>query len=141
MDCYQRISLFFLFLLVLAAGCVSKLDIISPSEIVENPERFGGRNITVEGKIDSTDTKCTMLQCSDSDPCCNTCSSNLVVEGNKSVQLSGYYDGKRIGCNGTNCDMDCTPVKPGEKYYLRGNVKMFDGTPYIELYDYEVVGD
>lgn len=104
-----------------AQECTTSKDgsykLTSTSEIGPSME---GEKVVITSKIIPNDDMvvCTLMFCDDSNPCCNTCNTNLIADDG----INLYPGGIEIGCSGTNCDWDqqCT--------YYEGDVAVIHGT-------------
>jgi len=76
-----------------------------------------GQKVTVTSKVaPSVNAACTMMLCSESEPCCNTCTSDLRMG-------DIVLDAPDLTCKGTNCDwMDNCTYNQGDVITVYGVV-------------------
>jgi hypothetical protein len=85
------------------------------------------RTIRLRGVVLIRARRCTRRACSRRRPCCNRCVSSYLIQGRRAqLPLQGGVKG-RFGCWGTECSMQCTPLKRGVRYELTGQLHR-DGT-------------
>ena len=112
-------------------------DFLTINEIEDGIDGYIGETVWVEGLLRSHTTMCTLLACTELDPCCNTCSSGLGLS-----TLSGLHplSGDGVGCVGDDCDPYGT-CKPGEPLQLIGmQVKVIGPTnPGATTFELELV--
>jgi len=105
-------------------------EIYSVSEALERKEELNGRKIVLEGKsMPPINLACTEMNCSNEEPCCNTCTGSLALWDTKEttpakiIFSSGKYSAKLTGCNGTDCGISCWPLENGKNYSVTGTWK------------------
>ncbi|MBU2442847.1 MAG: hypothetical protein KKF95_02165, partial [Nanoarchaeota archaeon] len=112
-------------LLILISGCAtsSYLDL---STVMNNPDSYVEQTITVKGTAEpDLMVKCTTQMCEESNPCCRTCSSRLLLtQSSSSVTIEGGE------CKGNNCEMTCFPLEQGKEYLVSGFLKK-ENSKYI----------
>ncbi|MBI2971698.1 MAG: hypothetical protein HYY37_04755 [Candidatus Aenigmarchaeota archaeon] len=97
--------------------------VLTPSEIAKNADAYVGTLVTVRGTADASGIVCTLAVCPPADPCCNSCGGALVItDGVMQLALEGTYQGKHVGCGGTNCDITCYPLAKGGQYTVNGTL-------------------
>ena len=103
--------------------------------VLANRTGLTGKRITVSGIAHEVDRKgCTLMFCSKNHPCCNHCSSPLALRGHRSAQMillaRGHGAKEGVGCYGSNCRLECRPLKPGRKYLVVGTLS---SAPLVRL--------
>jgi len=132
--------LILLIVLVLASGCIQGAE-VSIKNLTENREQYKGKEINVSGVADAGRTMCTLIFCSEENPCCNSCSGNSVLkDGEYAIEIRGEYNGKVVGCSGDNCNISCYPMERGKKYKVTGIFEKENEDYYLELKNFEGVG-
>lgn len=91
---------------------------VSVSELRANPEFYNGRVVVVRGALKTGYGFCTKMACPDTNPCCNSCGSELLlVDQSADSPDSGigfHENGQALGCSGNECNfMDNCDVDPG----------------------------
>lgn len=123
-------------------GLVSMAILSSPGEKIYTVDeatnisaQLEGQNISVRGTAVQGSVACTQMACIGENQCCNTCSGSVQLEGNKSkINLQG----EELGCSGTNCKLNCTPIT-GEEYIFKGVLKQDYGELRLEVNNYTKV--
>lgn len=130
---------------VLVSGCVQEPKITEPSsvytidEVWEKKDTLANKTITVMGLAYNGVPQCTLIGCTEKEPCCNKCASSLyLVEkrpedeeyfnqyGGKehAIALEGIYEDRGFGCSGNDCEMECYPLEIGKWYNVTGALKV-----------------
>jgi len=120
-------------------------NIYTPSQLWNNRNSLVNKQITVEGTADHYQVACTEMYCPGG--CCNSCGGGLGLRINNDKVLDvrgeseekgnfGLYNGKQVGCNGNECDIECYPLEKGKTYKVNGVLKkeILDIAPYEEFY-------
>ena len=125
----------------------SERSTLTTPEIWQNPQKYNGQVVTVEGKamaararyklingkiagfIGSSPT-CTELFCGPDNPCCNSCHTDVSMGGGDqslnnwgTIALRGKYKGKDIGCGGDSCKLTCNPPE-GSQLTVKGKLRL-----------------
>ena len=85
---------------------------------ISNAPSMDGQDITVTAKVSPNPlAACTMMICDDdTDPCCNSCTSGLLIGGM-------LLDSPDLVCSGTNCDyIDQCTYSEGDLITVHGTV-------------------
>ncbi len=128
------VSSVMLFILIAVSACVQNQAVLSVDDVIANRSGFINQNISVEGIAGAEKIRCTLMACSEDSPCCNRCGGSLTLSGASStLEISGVYEGRGIGCSGNNCNQTCYPMERGKKYIVTGALKESYGELYIEL--------
>jgi len=101
-------------------------ELTSVSEIGPS---MAGQNVVVISKISISESAgCTIMFCDESDPCCNSCVSSLLMGD---IILESSENGPEIGCYGNDCDwwLGCT-YNEEDVAVVHGNVSS-DGNSII----------
>jgi hypothetical protein len=73
---------------------------------------------------------CTRRACPSENPCCNTCTADLLLDGQ--LPLVPGACAARVGCSGDECNVVCTPPVLGFAQTFRGVVRSAP-RPHLEL--------
>ncbi|MFB6100740.1 MAG: hypothetical protein ABEK16_05715 [Candidatus Nanohalobium sp.] len=106
---------------------------LTVDEAVQRSGELQGQNITVRGKVVQGRLMCTQMYCGNSS-CCNTCSGQVRLKGEKSITLQG----ENIGCSGKSCNITCTP-ETGQKYIVKGQLQKKYGQIVLRVSNYRKV--
>ena len=107
---------------------------------------FVDKQITVVASTDYVQgLVCTQLACPPEE-CCNSCGSaiGLRISDNDVLEVrgpeeNGFYDGKRVGCYGNNCEVSCYPLEIRNKYLVTGILRKETIAPLnIDLFHLEL---
>ncbi len=130
-------SILILSIIILVLTLIScKSDYIDISELINNKENFVDKTVTIKGKTSLSDlVRCTLQFCSEENPCCNSCSGNLVL---KSENIQIELTGKEIKCTGTNCDITCSPLQKNKEYIITGKFSEQNSKYSLEITDYKL---
>ena len=111
-------------------ACVPKntKQVITPDELWNNKEAYFGKEVLVKGTVEQLSTRCSAVVCTKDNPCCQGCASklgfvisneaNLFSPDGTELPFSGDFNGKLIGCQGTNCELTCNLFEPKKNYTL-----------------------
>jgi hypothetical protein len=118
--------LFLLVLLLFSAGCIAKTQVLTPEQILENPEAYLDQTITITGEVQQLLCMSTLMYCPPENPCCNSvsCGEGFMVD-RQTITLKG----KR--CSGNDCEVTCD-IEPGN-YTLTGRFYKAEGTFYFDI--------
>lgn len=94
-------------------NCSQDCKALDVNSFWENRENYIGKEIILTGKIEAMNPRCTENVCAKEDPCCQSCGLDLGFVISKEVQILFYgkFEGKEIGCTGTNCKQECYPFE------------------------------
>ncbi len=112
---------------------VTAVASLSAADAVAEAAARDGTIVEVVGTATHTPYACTDQPCPKEDPCCNTCTANIVVDGVLRLAADPCY-GPRVGCSGTECVQSCQPALLGVPDRFVG--RLVDGTPpRLELFE------
>ncbi len=118
-------------LVALVSACVQASTI---DYVAANKQDLLNSKITVSGEAVTGNARCTLMACTAENPCCNRCSSSLLLKGSKSsLEVSGSFQGREVSCSGNSCSQECYPMQEGKNYIATGTLKESFGQFYIEL--------
>ncbi len=75
---------------------------VTTAQLEASPSKYNGKRIQVTADVKSPGTMCTKMACSQSNPCCNQCSTRLIVGTN--INLSDSTLGSYT-CSGNECNV------------------------------------
>jgi hypothetical protein len=102
--------------------------------VIQNKDNYLGKEIKLSGIIDNSKIICTHLSCKSENPCCNTCSSGILLKsGESEIEIRGAYEGSKVSCLGSECGLECHPMQSGKKYFIVGTLQESYNELYIEL--------
>jgi hypothetical protein len=127
---------FLLIILLLLSGCVQVLTV---GDVLERKDEFLNRKVLVSGKADASKPICTLRACMPENPCCNSCSGNLVLKDGGELLIRGSYNGKEIGCRGDECNLTCFPLERGRTYRVYGTLEEEDGKIYLIIESFDAI--
>jgi len=117
---------------VLVSGCIQ--GSLTPEDVLQSKDSLLGERITVIGTADVYRMICTMVMCTEDDPCCNACGGSLgLKDAKEKIMLSGEYEGVKAGCGGNNCEQTCHPLEIDKKYEVTGTWNQTRGEYYLEI--------
>ncbi len=123
-----------LFILIAVSACVQNQVALSVDDAIAKRSGLINQNISVEGIAGAEKVRCTLMNCPEDNPCCNSCGGSLILsDGKAGLEIRGVYEGRGIGCSGNNCNQTCYPMERGKKYIITGALKESYGELYIEL--------
>lgn len=117
-----------------SCACEGSVKKFSPWEVNELKDRLKEKIITVKGTIQIKEKKCSEEDCNGN--CCNQCTASLELflsQGKKSssIKLGGEFKGKKVQCQGNECEITCYPLKRGNSYEIQGIWKQIDKEEYF----------
>ena len=124
-------------ILIFTSQCGFPRKSLSPDEVVNNSESLVGQNVTIRGIVQMSNfVTCTEEECSEDNPCCNSCTAELELTGKESrIAISG----KDIGCSGDICSLTCEPMLVGNTYDVNGVLKGSPSNFYLEVENFTMV--
>jgi len=96
---------------------------VTVAELVADPRQYDGRVVLVRGALMPGHGYCTKMACPDTNPCCNSCGSQmLLVDSLADSPGSGIEfrdNGEVLGCSGNECNfMDACNDETGNTWTL-----------------------
>ena len=92
----------------------------APQAIARNAE-FEGMVVDITATATVVVLSCTELQCSDKNPCCNSCDGEVLLDGLIEILPNSCFAAP--GCDGTNCDVICMPTTLPVQRTYRGRLR------------------
>lgn len=112
---------------------VTPVVTLSAADAVAEAATHDGMIVAVVGTAERTDFACTDQPCPKEDPCCNTCTADILVDAVLGVTADPCY-GPRVGCAGTECVQSCQPALLGVPDRFVG--RLVNATPpRLELFE------
>ncbi|MBL7206446.1 MAG: hypothetical protein ISS36_02505 [Candidatus Aenigmarchaeota archaeon] len=131
----MKIWIILLLSIVFISGCVAQE--VTVSDLANKPTKYVDQRVSVEGKTKVVNTMCTTIFCSEENPCCNTCAGHLALAySGYEIFLFGEYNQSRTGCEGSECSINCHPLKAGKNYRVTGTWKK-GAFYFIEIESFE----
>lgn len=100
------------------------------SAVVAEAAALDGLWVDVVATATIGPVNCTRRACTPEDPCCNTCTAELLLDG--LFPLVAGACAARVGCAGDECNLVCTPPVLGFAQTFRGVVRSAP-RPHLEL--------
>ena len=128
MNCKKTSRTLTVAVLALAALACTKFDrhlIRLPHHVLQEKDRFLGKTIALRGMVRIINRQCTRKACEKTE-CCNRCNSEvgLWYPARRTVIIRsgpGRASGTgKVGCQGTECYMQCLPLELGKTYEVVG---------------------
>jgi ligand-binding sensor domain-containing protein/antitoxin component YwqK of YwqJK toxin-antitoxin module len=114
----------------------------SIKNIVENPEQFIGKKVSVTGYTQSM-VMCTLIGCMPHRCSCNSCDGGIDIVNERGdtfgLNLIGYFNGESFKCHGDECTIYCGPVKDDKKYTIYGTIQKLGS--YMHQFSYAICVD
>ncbi len=99
--------------------------------VIQNSEELQREKVAVKGTATAR-LICTQIACRPENPCCNSCSGDLILEsGNNTLNLD--FRDSASGCSGDSCNVDCQPLEKDEEYRLEGILGKSNGELVLEV--------
>lgn len=128
-------------IVVLKLMLVGEKEVLTPEELLADKDFFLDKNVTVKGIANIGSMICTLLVCPETNPCCNACGGNLILEDKISkITIIGNYQNKSVGCSGDNCKQICYPLDKGKMYKVSGIWKKEYDEYYLYLTSFQQIG-
>ncbi|MDO8480948.1 MAG: hypothetical protein Q7S65_03970, partial [Nanoarchaeota archaeon] len=108
-------------LVILLMGCVSQPVPLTAEQVLASPENYSGKTLTLLATPEPGLTRCTMMACSEENPCCNSCGGQLTIGGISGIVIEGST------CSGNECNLSCSPMEQGVSYSITGTLSQKDG--------------
>ena len=125
--------------ILLVAMCVGQA--LTPQQVLHQKDSLLGKSITVEGIAAIGLERCTLMACTQEQPCCNSCAANLILTGDgANITVSGEWEGKEVGCEGNDCGLTCWPLEEGKRYSVSGIWNSSLGEYSLELKAFSEAG-
>ena len=105
------------------------LATLSSTQAVAQSATWEGQVIEIVGTA-TTMVSCTERVCPREEPCCNTCSGAVVIDGLIPLTSNKCYE---TGCAGTECAVTCRPAVLGVPGRYRGLLRGTAGGVSLEL--------
>ncbi|MFT7621736.1 MAG: hypothetical protein ACI9WU_000901 [Myxococcota bacterium] len=94
---------------------------VAVSDLQQNPSKFDGRFVAIQGVVAAGIAMCTKMACSQENPCCNSCGAGQHLYGkdpgsfpNGSDGIEIHQDDQQMGCGGNECTyMDSCTIDNG----------------------------
>lgn len=99
-------------------------------EVLSSPDEFENKSIEVFGNVQKTNCVSTLMECPETDQCCNSVSCTLALKGTNGFILL-TRNSTVFECTGTNCEVQCS-IEPGE-YTLTGIFSSEYGEYFLEV--------
>lgn len=113
---------------------------VTVAQLEASPSTWDGQDVRVVTEPVAGPVACTRRGCSQSNPCCNTCSAGLMI--GDGIALRDQSD-QALGCRGNECNWEstCAPF-PGANagaYELFGTFMADSGSGRFALHDFRAV--
>ena len=100
--------------------------------------------VKIRGVVDKSLAMCTLIACSERNPCCNSCSAELIIRDKIGLDNEDFIDDlilqgstEVLACGGNECSMTCTgPFEVGIEYIFTGILKSDGLIDRFEIIDY-----
>lgn len=105
-------------------------ETLNVTEAEMRAAELDGQVIALVGTATTGTVRCTRISCPADDPCCNTCTAPLLIDGEVAVVASECFE--EVGCEGDSCSMLLVcrpPADPVARSYV-GRLRM---GPPLEL--------
>lgn len=95
------------------------------AELIVRLLRDGALYVKVSETVWVGSPSCSLIECPEDDPCCNTCFAQLFI-GDAKLPIVLLGRDTMFGCQGTECDIQtsCEPLEPGVRYRVWGHVQL-----------------
>jgi hypothetical protein len=95
---------------------------------------LGSLYVKLEVRVWTGAPTCTILECDEDAPCCNTCFAQLFI-GKEDFPIVLQGQGQAIGCKGSECDVAnlCEPVVPEKWYWIWGTLELLGSLPQFRV--------
>jgi len=101
---------------------------LTAEQLLANPGKYEGKMVAIEAAPEPGPVRCTLMVCSQENPCCNSCGSSLVIKSSRGdILIEGG------SCKGDECSLSCSPFAQGEKASISGIFKASGSGYAIEL--------
>lgn len=107
--------------------------VLTATAAAEASELFGAI-VEVSGVATDADVICTSEPCPPDNPCCNTCSGRVVLDGELLLSDSECLT-LAPGCRGTTCTLVCSPPLLGLPERYRGRLTETIDGPELEVFE------
>jgi len=109
--------------------CLDK-GVLAPEFVSYRSNAIKDKKISVKGVAGEGLAACTLMACVPEDPCCNSCSGPIILEGSRSfIELAQSPEKSTMfGCFGDECSLQCEPLEKGNIYIVNG---VWDGEKLI----------
>jgi len=122
-------------------ACEHQEQEYSPWQVNELKEDLEGKIIKVKGTARAMQQECSEEECEGE--CCQACTAKLELYsaegGEATVTLGGTLEGSEVGCTGSECGLECRPLKTGNVYLVEGIWKKAEGEYLLEAIGYTLL--
>jgi hypothetical protein len=108
---------------------------LTSSQAIDQIGALAGMIVEITGTATRTALGCTEMACPPDDPCCNTCTGSVAIDG--AILLSGgSCFTPPPGCSGTNCPgtVTCRPPLLGVPQTFKGTLIQLGNAVGLELF-------